>query len=122
MTYYNDKNGRVEIPSPAKTRPRNPLRDDSFDGTATEDATQPTTDLDRLSKASSFREEMKHQRESKSRLRQLLRTDQRSLISGSTSTLMEVAPIITPVRRKCKTQNNGDLRKSIVSVERDYCT
>ncbi|THU81467.1 hypothetical protein K435DRAFT_873307 [Dendrothele bispora CBS 962.96] len=115
MASYNRQNGRVEIPKPCTTRPRNPLRDANLDPANTERSSDHTTDIEGASIAPSFKAEWVRQRDAGSRLKKLLKTDQRSFLSGSVSSPMQAAHIINTVRRKGKTEKNEQLKTFIQS-------
>ncbi|KAJ3728422.1 hypothetical protein C8R42DRAFT_653746 [Lentinula raphanica] len=99
MTYYNPQTRRIDIPPPAATRPKNPLRNpESFNSQVTESLAD-----DHLSNYNSdvtaFSEVQKViAKDGKLSLHKLLRTDQREFITGTTNATMQAAHIVNAIR------------------------
>ncbi|KAJ3728418.1 hypothetical protein C8R42DRAFT_716353 [Lentinula raphanica] len=99
MSFYNPQTGRVDIPPPIKTRPKNPLRNLLFDDQRTESLSTDDHLSNSDSNVNAFSEVEKIiSRDDKVSLHKLLRTDQREFITGTTNTTMQAAHVVNAIR------------------------
>ncbi|KAJ3828075.1 hypothetical protein F5880DRAFT_1027947 [Lentinula raphanica] len=99
MAFFNLQTGRVDIPSPLRTLPKNPLRHPSFDGQRTE-SLGPDDQLSIPdSNVTAFSDVQKIiSRDDKVFLRKLIRTDQREFITGTSDASLKATHVLSAIR------------------------
>ncbi|KAJ3753011.1 hypothetical protein EV360DRAFT_74863 [Lentinula raphanica] len=101
MSFYNPQTGRVDIPPPiiVKTRPKNPLRNPSFDDQRTESLSTDDDLSNSDSNVTAFSEVGKIiSRDDKVSSRKLICTDQCEFITGTSNATMQAAHVVNAIR------------------------
>ncbi|KAJ3728421.1 hypothetical protein C8R42DRAFT_716355 [Lentinula raphanica] len=115
MSFYNPQTGRVDIPPPIKTRPKNPLRNPSFDGQRTESLSTDDDLSNSDSNVTAFSEVEKIiSRDDKMSLRKLLRTDRREFITGTSNTMMQAVHVVNAIRISGRKKETKKKMKSLI--------
>ncbi|KAJ3824915.1 hypothetical protein F5880DRAFT_1505838 [Lentinula raphanica] len=115
MSFYNPQTGRVDIPPPIKTRPKNPLRNPLFDGQRTESLSTDDHLSNSDSNVTAFSEVEKIiSRDDKMSLRKLLRTDRREFITGTSNTMMQAVHVVNAIRISGRKKETKRKMKSLI--------